>query len=508
MRFFVVDPSGRANVTPQSVTLRRDNWDDFGYRTMFHATCTLSSGDRVSLGAVKILQSGQDAGRPPLDDSFEELDTDYCSLGQDVDYYNALAELPTDFRTKYLKAMRDAAADRRIEEQFREEDGWSTSLLRFGQASNALEAGRRLLAGERKTTGRLSFEFEASTRHGNLRVPFRFDDAAELPGRCNVLIGYNGAGKTHLLAQLAVAASRYGLGKHQSTSARLTGEDTNFARVVAVSYSAFDTFATPSRGALGHAGEGKTEIFGYVYCGLRKFADGGLSDGTATSGEQALKSIDELETEFAVALHDAGDRREHRHFLAALDALAQEPSFGRIGVDLRNLSQGFGSHAAIEDFHRLSTGHKIVVNIVTQLAAHLRDRSLVLIDEPETHLHPPLMAALLKAIQLLLDAYDSFAIIATHSPVVLQEIPAKYVQVLERVGSQTSIRPPAVETFAESVGVITRQIFSLDSSATDYQGVLARLADGMTLEQIEGLFDHGLSGQGRALVLNYLNRSR
>jgi predicted ATP-dependent endonuclease of OLD family len=39
---------------------------------------------------------------------------------------------------------------------------------------------------------------------------------------------------------------------------------------------------------------------------------------------------------------------------------------------------------------------------VTQLAAHLRTRSLVLIDEPETHLHPPLVAALLRAIQALL----------------------------------------------------------------------------------------------------------
>jgi predicted ATPase len=398
--------------------------------------------------------------------------------------------------------MRDAATDRQVEEQFRGEDGWSTSLLRFSQASSALEAGRRLVTGERKKEGQMSFVFEGKLGESDIRLSFRFDDATALPGRCNVLIGYNGAGKTRLLAEIAQAASRYGLSQEELQRSRINGEDTNFARVIAVSYSAFDTFETPSRTALNRSEKGTTEVFGYVYCGLREFAN----DGDARPTGQRLKSIAAIETEFSLALREAGRREQSSFFFDALDALAGEPSFGRIGVDLRDLAGGIGSKHALEDFQRLSTGHKIVLNIVTQLAAHLRHRSLVLIDEPETHLHPPLTAALLKAIQLLLDAYDSFAVIATHSPVVLQEVPAQFVQVLERVGTRTWVRGPSIETFAEGVGVITRQVFSLDSSATDYQGVLAHLAERMTLEQIDDLFSNGLSSQGRALVLNYLNR--
>jgi len=520
MQFLV---AGRFDsVSPRSfphVTLRRDDWDDFHYKTLFDATLVLSSTQQYELGQVKILQRGQTSGQTPLESSFEVLGADYCSLGQELAYYEVIAGVPTEHRRAYLSAMRDAAANAAIEDDFKTEDGWSTSLLRFGQATNALEAGRRLLRGESVATGVLSFAFEGSPGGLPLRVPFSFDDAADLPGRCNVLIGYNGVGKTRLLADLAVAASGYGASKDRTGQARLTGDDTTFGAVVAVSYSAFDTFKTPTpRSTRIEEAHGRTEVFGYVYCGLRKFVgsreaskdavetdlvqvtDAGVQQG------QILKTIDEIEQEFAVALREAGLREEHSHLTRALDLLAQEPSFGRIGVDLRDLGRGLEAERALEGFKILSTGHKIVVNIVTQLAAHLRQRSLVLIDEPETHLHPPLMAALLKAIQSLLDAYDSFAVIATHSPVVVQEVPARYVQVLERLGNQTTVRPASIETYGEGVGVITRQIFSLDSSATDYQGVLADLASRLSLDEIDDLFDNGMSNQARALVQNYLSR--
>jgi hypothetical protein len=519
MRFVVTD--GFGSVRPTSyphVTLRRDNWDDYGYQTLFNVTIVLSAERSVDVGSVKIVQRGQESGRTPLEPAFSSLDGSYCFLGQSLDYYDALTALPDQQRRAYLSAMRDAAADADIEAAFRGEDGWETSLLRFGEATNALEAVHRLLRGERKKIGVLSFTYETGPSDSALRIPFTFDDATHLPGRCNVLIGYNGAGKTHLLADLARVASGYGRKRISRDAGRLTGNDTNFARVVAVSYSAFDTFVTPSPAALGQreTEEGRTEAFGYVYCGLRKLdhnepdpdTDEGDGDWEPLQQSQNLKSIDEIEREFAVALREAGERQERKHLVRALRLLSEEPSFGRIGGDLRDLSRDLGTEHTLANFRRLSTGHKIVVNIVTQLAAHLRDRSLVLIDEPETHLHPPLMAALLKALQSLLDAYDSFAIIATHSPVVVQEVPARYVHVLERIGDRTSVRPPSVETFGEGVGVITRQVFSLDSSATDYQGVLADLAEELSLEEIEDLFDHGLSTQARALVLNYLHRGR
>jgi predicted ATP-binding protein involved in virulence len=153
-------------------------------------------------------------------------------------------------------------------------------------------------------------------------------------------------------------------------------------------------------------------------------------------------------------------------------------------------------------FAALSAGHKIVLNIVVQLCAFMQPRSLVLFDEPELHLHPPLVAALLRAVGVTLERYNSFAIVATHSPVVVQEVPSANVTVLTRYFDELQVEQPQSETFAENVGLLTRRIFSLDSSATDYEGILRRLVEKRTLDEIEALFPNGLSSQGRAIVLS------
>ncbi|MBW6100166.1 ATP-binding protein [Escherichia coli] len=55
----------------------------------------------------------------------------------------------------------------------------------------------------------------------------------------------------------------------------------------------------------------------------------------------------------------------------------------------------------------------------------MKKRCLVLFDEPETHLHPPLLAVLMSALRIVLNEVDAFAIVATHSPVVVQETLSK-----------------------------------------------------------------------------------
>ena len=56
-------------------------------------------------------------------------------------------------------------------------------------------------------------------------------------------------------------------------------------------------------------------------------------------------------------------------------------------------------------------------------------------------------------------------------------------------------------TFGENIGLLTRQVFNLDNSQSDYVGVLRELASNLSLEEIESLFDQGMSSQARALVM-------
>jgi hypothetical protein len=484
--------------------LRSDSWDDFHFKTLFGVEVLLPDGEQLDLGAVKIIKAGQLSGRTELPGGrFSSLGDQYCSLGQDIEYYEKLMGLPSDVRAEFLSALRDAAANPAIAQRFGSEPGWTTSLLRFGEANNALSVGAEVLAGTRRTEGVASFTY---VRGGGspLTIPFDFNDSGPLPGRCNVIIGYNGVGKTHLLADIANTASRVGT----TLQSELVGSDITFGAVVAVSYSAFDTFEIPTTEQRGDGTSevleqgGATTFFGYTYCGLRRIESTEI--GTDRRRRHELKSPTEIDAEFRDALVTACEREQGDSVVReALALIEQEPSFGRIGI---RPSEWVDDHLrARSEVGKLSTGHKIVANIVVQLAARLRHRSLVLIDEPETHLHPPLLAALLRSIQRILDRYDSFAIVATHSPVVLQEVPAANVHVLVRFGDQSTVERPEVETYGENVGEITRHVFSLDSSATDYQGILKDLAGELSLDDIEALFPDGLSSQARALVLRAIH---
>jgi predicted ATPase len=131
---------------------------------------------------------------------------------------------------------------------------------------------------------------------------------------------------------------------------------------------------------------------------------------------------------------------------------------------------------------------------------------LVLFDEPETHLHPNAVASLFNALTSILDQYDSFAIIATHSPIVLQEVPRKRAIVFEREGNVTTAQPLALESFGESVSELTRHVFETSEIPTLYRRVLRRLADSETLEETMSRFDEGLSMNAQAYLIAQHNR--
>ena len=59
-----------------------------------------------------------------------------------------------------------------------------------------------------------------------------------------------------------------------------------------------------------------------------------------------------------------------------------------------------------------------------------------------------------------------------------------------------------METFGENVGLITAHVFHLDSTSTDFHGMLDRWAEDTTVEQADELFPKGLSGEARSYFLS------
>ena len=114
----------------------------------------------------------------------------------------------------------------------------------------------------------------------------------------------------------------------------------------------------------------------------------------------------------------------------------------------------------------------------------------------------PLLAAFLKSVRACLEAFDGYAVVATHSPVVLQETPARYVHVLRRTADDNRVVEPIVETFAEGIGVITQEVFNLGDGSTDWHETLSSLARRSTLEEIEEMFGRKLGFAARSYVLS------
>ncbi len=414
-----------------------------------------------------------------------------------------LANAGEDIYRLFLTGLRDIVFLPRVRAKFSKEPGLHTSLLRFGSAARALEDAPPLFksGGLKTTDGAASFIYELAD--ANLSTEFRFGDISDLPSRLTAIIGYNGAGKTRLLARLAMLAYADEYEEEApdfvKENGRYLDRAPTFGAIIAISYSAFDDFTVPGQGESENAEldrervrRGQASARKYTYCGLRQVD----SDGKVSS---SLKSIEQLTEEFHRARKRALEKERVESLQAAVKPVAEEPSFQTI-TDFPEITASEVRWRSA--FSRLSTGHKIVLNIIVQLCAHLERRSIVLFDEPELHLHPPLLAALLRSTGIALERHDSIGIVATHSPVVLQEIPARSVKVLRRYFSDVTIDSPEIETFGENLGLLTKHVFNLDSSDTDYQGILSRLALTHDMDELEGLFDGRMSAQARSLVVS------
>jgi ATPase subunit of ABC transporter with duplicated ATPase domains len=205
-----------------------------------------------------------------------------------------------------------------------------------------------------------------------------------------------------------------------------------------------------------------------------------------------------------ICLQGARKRRWQR----ALEVLESDPIFADAEVaTLADEEERPESpqQMATELFRGLSSGHKIVLLTITRLVECVEERSLVLIDEPESHLHPPLLSAFVRALSELLVDRNGVAIIATHSPVVLQEVPRDCAWRLRRSGNVVEADRPMIETFGENVGTLTSEVFGLEVTNSGFHQLLAEAVAGhRTYAEVLEAFDDKLGSEARALVQTLL----
>ena len=150
---------------------------------------------------------------------------------------------------------------------------------------------------------------------------------------------------------------------------------------------------------------------------------------------------------------------------------------------------------------RMSSGHSIVLLTISKLIDTVEEKTLVLMDEPESHLHPPLLSAFTRALSELLQDRNAVAIVATHSPVVLQEVPRSCVWKMIRIRTEGRTDRPERETFGENVGVLTREVFGLEVNKSGFHELLERAVEaGGTFDSIMADYSKQLGYEAQAIL--------
>lgn len=515
MKFIVLTHADRLPAEAISTAyLLPDNWNDwYTYVTMFWLTVFDEHGVRVDPGSVKIGKAGLTKGTPDLDQKFDVLRDGFFSLGQDENYYQSIRALGPSLAKKILVGLRDCAFDLSIYEKYKTEDVMQQSLMRSVSVVSLTQRFNRLANGNDKLSS-YSFNYNLPVggdgQESYLSLEFGVQPISQPPTNLHVLIGRNGVGKTRLLDNM----SRALLGQKSrdggsagffttSTGAMFSGE---FAGVVQVSFSAFDVFNPLRDGTVGENHEA------YTYVGLKKNLKREASqlphlgsDNLAVPPDLFLpKSTDDLAAEFvaSVSMCLKGARKDV--WKDALRTLESDPLFAESDItaiaDFEDPDGQKRQAAAL--FEAASSGHRVVLLMISRLVESVEERTLVLIDEPEAHLHPPLLAAFMRALSDLMLFRNGLAIIATHSPVVLQEVPKQCVWVLQRSGFEVSALRPEVETFAENIGILTREVFGLEVVQSGFhrriEEALSRNFNDLELANVE--FEDRLGGEGRAIL--------
>jgi len=492
---------GRGRQFPETgqnkACLRIDYWNDFSFVTMFDVVLFDDSGIRFDLGTVKIGFVGQTTSittASTLGRGFIALPENYFSVGQDVKYYYMLTNsVPYKAREAFLHGLRDIVSDEGLMETIYQEEVFRTSLLRSVSLGSIKGQFRRvLLGGVPLTDFDFNFSRPQSDTVAGVDLAFAVRVGSMPSTNIHALIGRNGVGKTRLLNEMTSAIVRpgdsdAGFIEKQMFSAEPIPPN-YFSALVSVSFSAFDPFMPPPENV--DPGLGTR----YTYIGLKD---------PSIESETSLKSLATLRKECVASLGECfSDRGRRERWLEAIKTLESDENFATMDLArLAELQEEDLVTAAARLVARMSSGHAVVFLTMSRLVARVEEKTLVILDEPESHLHPPLLSAFTRALSQLLHSRNGVAIIATHSPVVLQEVPRSCVHVITRSNLHMHAERPRVETFGENVGSLTREVFGLEVSRSGYHALLsAAVASGDTYDDIVAIYSNQLGQEARGIL--------
>ena len=115
----------------------------------------------------------------------------------------------------------------------------------------------------------------------------------------------------------------------------------------------------------------------------------------------------------------------------------------------------------------MSSGQLSFFKFALLACLHIENGSFVLLDEPETHLHPNLISDFVALLNNILELTGSYAIVATHSAYLVREVGREQVHIFKRNKfNEIIISNPRLKTFGANVGDISDFIFGDETESS------------------------------------------
>lgn len=443
--------------------LRYFTWDDFDNKTSFNLYYRKDSSE-TKIGYVKIMSTEEQETIKVIPQNFVMLPSSFCSLGQTIDFYTNLKSIfPYDFE-HILYAIGDCAFYPNKLEKFENLNGFKKSLIREDDSERVSRLVRYVINGyDLKNLFSFDYKFTPKYSKESVNINFDFSNNDILSNRIYAIIGKNGTGKTQLLTSLPLNISK-------SEKEYFLPRVPMFSKMISVSYSIFDRFKIPE----------KTSKFNYLYCGLKNEKGDFITErGLILRFHNTWKKIEESERidKWRTILSNFIEPEILDEFLVKREFITS--FYNSFQVDI----EGFNR---VKD--RLSSGQNILLYIITEITANIRLDSLILYDEPETHLHPNAISQLINTIYELVNEFQSYCIIGTHSPLIIQELLSKNVYIIERNGNIPDIRRIGIESFGENLTTLTDDVFGNREIPKQYKKIIDEKASlGMSFEEIISL---------------------
>ena len=525
------DASARTDVDVDFLLEENSSWNDYAYRTCFllHASKKITGGKAKNLGVIRIMDSEcpqlkdhvtKFVNEIGLEKVFQKLPKNYCSVSTTVELYKQLNRILNKEQRRIFEDSLNLILDENNQYYAKVANSlcFNKSLLRDTNINDfSLKYGKSKLRDKHCQYDLRSKEIKVKFNGCDEDTEFKFTPLMNadksvselLPNGVIAFIGNNGSGKSTILYSLALELYK----NAGNRKMQIMPNDIGISQLLLFSYSYFDDFILPIQEDIHSLTSWQEEVKKYreshdsldkprfIYCGLRnveeeveelikkhvehendlRYGEGWYTnDGKVENRirETIIKKLDDISEECRNAFISVLQKSysSTSDWNVFIHSVSEE--FPELGQNIQELHKAALPNDNYKGpswgliFKNLSTGYKFFLHMILHLFALVEENALIMFDEPENHLQAPLLSFMMKEIRKLLARRSSVMLVATHSPVILQEILSSNVRVIRRNGEKIFVKKPRIETFGASFGAISSEVFELNSDKVSYFEVL------------------------------------